>query len=92
VLEDLAVASDHVADFGVSDVKDRGLSGGDAVSVLADQELLVGVVDGPVHGARVLPDLYLAPVIMTASLLMRMLDRMEQRIESAEPRQTLAAE
>jgi hypothetical protein len=30
--------------------------------------------------------------VMTASLLMRMLDRMEQRIESAEPRQTQAAE
>jgi hypothetical protein len=30
--------------------------------------------------------------VMAASLLMRMLDRMEQRIESAEPGQTQAAE
>ena len=51
---------DHVAISGAAQLKDGGRPGGSAVSVLADQQLVVGVIDGAVHDSRVKPDLHFA--------------------------------
>jgi hypothetical protein len=63
LLEGVEVGGDHVAAFDASELKDRSLSGWDPVSVLADEELTVRVVDRAVRHAPVSPDLYLTLLI-----------------------------
>lgn len=57
-VERIALGGGQVAVGGRAQVQDGQALVGDAVGVLADQELVVGAVDGVVQDALVQPDLH----------------------------------
>ena len=55
-LEAFKVGADHIAATGLAQVEHRGATSGNAVEVLANEELLVGAVDGVVQDSLMHPD------------------------------------
>jgi hypothetical protein len=60
LLEGIEVGLEHVSTFDASKVENWSLADINPVSVLADQELIIGAADQAVHGSAEQADLHLA--------------------------------